>query len=202
MADDSNGLREVLEKDETVRWSGPTQPYGIFDEAHKRSTLVSIAWGLAVGIILTGGYLWLCASRNIEVKNVVLIFTLGFALLIVWGPISNKKRLAGMRYALTDKRVIAFATGIGKALVMSLSALDAVRIVQAAPGTCHILLGSPVAKASGKKLLALTMYGRDAEGEDKVKVSKGMVFYNLSAEDGNTLRVLLQPLTVVQDAAA
>jgi len=202
MADDSNGLREILEKDETVRWSGSMQPYGIFDEAHKKSTLVSIAWAVAVGIILTGGYLWLCASRNIEVKNVVIIFTLGFALLILWGPISNKKHLAGMRYAITDKRVIAFAKGIDKALVISLPALDAVRIVQAGHGTCHILFGSSVAKASGKKLLALTMYGQDAEGEDKVKTSRGMVFYNISAEDGNTLRVLLQALIVVQDAAA
>jgi hypothetical protein len=42
-----------------------------------------------VGIILLGGYLWLCASREIEVKNVILFFILGFSLLILWGPIAN-----------------------------------------------------------------------------------------------------------------
>jgi hypothetical protein len=201
MADDNDKLREVLEKDETIRWSGSAQPYGIFDEAHKSSTFTSIAWGVAVGVILIGGYLWLCMSRDIEVKNIIIFFALGFSLLILWSPISNKKHLARMRYAITDKRVIALATGIGKAFAMPLPALDAVHIVQPGPGTCHILFGSSVAKASGKKLLSLTMHGQDAEGEDKVKISKGMVFYNISAEAGNVLRVLLQPLGVVQDAA-
>jgi hypothetical protein len=202
MADDNDRLREILEKDETIRWSGAAQPYEIFDEAHKSSTLSSIAWGVAVGVILIGGYLWLCASRNIEVKNVIIFFALGFALLILWSPISNKKHLARMRYAVTDQRVIALSSGIGKAFAMPLPALDAVRILQAGPGTCHILFGSSVGKVSGKKLLSLTMHGRDVEGEDKVKISKGMVFYNISAEAGNALRVLLQPRVAVQDAAA
>jgi hypothetical protein len=202
MADDNDRLREVLEKDETIRWSGSAQPYGIFDEAHKSSTFVSIAWGVAVGVVLVGGYLWLCMSREMEVKNVIIIFSLGFALLILWNPISNKKHLTHMRYAITDQRVIALSTGIGKAFAVPLPALDAVRIVQAGPGTCHILFGSSVAKASGKKLLSLTMHGQDVEGEDKVKISKGMVFYNISAEAGNALRALLQPLIAVQDAAA
>jgi hypothetical protein len=201
MADDGDRLKEVLEKDETVRWSGTAQPYGIFDEAHKSSTLASVAWGVAVGVILIGGYLWLCASRNIEVKNVIIVFSLGFALLILWSPISSKKHLTRMKYAITNKRVIAFSTGIGKMFAMPLPAIDAARIVQAGPGTCHILFGSSVAKASGKKLLALTMHGQDVEGEDKVKVAKGMVFYNISTDAGNILRALLQPLAV-QDAAA
>jgi hypothetical protein len=200
--DSDNRLQEILEKDETIRWSGAAQPYGIFDDVHKSSTFTSIAWGVAVGVVLIGGYLWLCASRNIEVKNIIIIFALGFSLLILWSPISNKKHLARMRFAITDKRVIALATGIGKAFAMSLPSLDAVHIVQAGPGTCHILFGSSVAKASGKKLLSLTMHGRDPEGEDKVKISKGMVFYNISAEAGNTLRALLQPLSVVQEGAA
>jgi predicted membrane channel-forming protein YqfA (hemolysin III family) len=202
MANDGDKLRKLLEKDEAIRWSGSAQPYGIFDEAHKKSTLASIVWGLAVGAILTGGYLWLCASRNIEVKSVILFFTLGFSLLILWGPVSNKKRIAQMKYAITNKRVIALSAGIGKAFAMSLPAPDAVRIVQAGPGTCHILFGSSVANASGKKLLALSMHGQDPEGEDKVKTSKGIVFYNISADAGNMLRALLQPQAVVQKAAA
>jgi hypothetical protein len=105
-----------------------------------------------------------------------------------------------MIYAITDKRVIALSTGIGKAFAMSLLELDAVRLVQAGPGTCHLLFGSSVVKVSGKKLLALTLHGQDAEGEDKVRISKGIVFYNISTEAGNALRALLQPL-VVQYAA-
>ena len=202
MANDGDKLREFLEKDEAIRWSGSAQPYGIFDEAHKKSTLASIIWGLGVGILLTGGYLWLCASRDLEVKNVVIFFTLGFSLLILWGPVSNKKRIAQMRYAITNQRVIALSTGIGKAFAMSLPALDAVRIVQAGPETCHVLFGSSVANVSGKKLLALSMHGQDPEGEDKVKTSKGIVFYNISAEAGNMLRALLQASVVVQAAAA
>jgi hypothetical protein len=202
MENDSEKLREFLDKDETVRWSGSAQPYGIFDEAHKKSTLVSVIFGLAAGIFLAVGYLWLCVSRNIEVKNVILFFVLGFALLILWNPIANKKHLSRMKYAVTDKRVIAFSAGIGKAFAMPLSALDGVRFAQAAAGTCHILFGSPVAKATGKKLMSLTMHGRDVEGEDKVKISKGMVFYNVDSEAGKTLRALLQTLTSVQDAAA
>jgi hypothetical protein len=200
--DSDNRLQEILGKDETIRWSGSVQPYEIFDEAHRGSTFTSIAWGVAVGVILIGGYLWLCASRDIEVKNIIIVFVLGFSLLILWNPISNKKHLARMRYAVTDQRVIALSTGIGKAFAMPLPALDVVHIVQAGPGTCHILFGSSVAKASGKKLLSVTMHGRDAEGEDKVKISKGMVFYNVSAEAGNALRALLQPLVAVQDGAA
>jgi hypothetical protein len=37
------------------------------------------------------------------------------------------------------------------------------------------------------------MYGRDVDGEGKVKISKGMVFYNISTEAGSTLHALLQP---------
>jgi hypothetical protein len=202
MADDGDRLQEFLEKDETVQWSGSTQPYEIFDEAHKSVTLVSVILGLAVGIFIIAGYLWLCASREIEVKPVIIVFALGFALLILWGPIANRRHLIRMKYAITDKRVIAFSTGTGKAFAMPLSALDAVRVAYASPGTCHVLFGSSVAKASGKKLVSLTMHGRDTEGEDKVRVSKGMVFYNISAEAGMTLSALLSPSVIVQKTAA
>jgi hypothetical protein len=55
-----------------------------------------------------------------------------------------------MKFAVTDKRVIAFSTEIGKAFAMPLTAVDAARIVRASPATCHVLFGSSVAKASGK----------------------------------------------------
>ncbi|MDR0577343.1 MAG: hypothetical protein LBI87_07370 [Candidatus Accumulibacter sp.] len=191
---DGDKLREILEKGETIRWNSSTQAYGLFDEAHKKSTSMSMAVGLAVGIFLTGGYLWLCLSRNIELKNVIIFLCLGISLLVIWSPISTRKHLSSMRYAITDKRVIALSTETDKAITMPLSALDAMRVVQAGPETCHILLGSSISGASGKKLTALAMHGQDAEGEDKVKTSKGVVFYNISAGAESTLRVLLQPL--------
>ncbi|MDR0380326.1 MAG: hypothetical protein LBI62_10385 [Candidatus Accumulibacter sp.] len=106
-----------------------------------------------------------------------------------------------MKYAITDQRIIAFSMGTGKAFAMSLSALDTVRIAHASPGTCHVLFGSSVAKASGKKLMLLTMHGRDTDGEDKVRISKGMVFYNISTEAGMALSALLPPSIAIQKTA-
>jgi len=138
----------------------------------------------------------------VEVKNAIILFALGMALLIVWGPISTKKHLARMRYALTDKRVISLNTETGKAIAAPLPEVEAARIVEAGPGTCHVLLGAPILESSPKKLPTLAMHGKDAEGDDKVKIAKGVVFYNISAGDGKTLRALLNPMAVVEGAAA
>jgi hypothetical protein len=192
MANENDWLKKILEKGETVRWTGSPQPYGLFDEAHRSATVASVVLALVVGAVLTGGYLWLCASRGIELTYGVVVFCLVVSLLILWRPISNKKFISGMKYAVTDRRLLALSTKSDRMQILPLPALDTARLVQAGIGTCHVLFGAPVVKAPAKKLPALAIYGQDAEGEGNAKTTKGMVFYNISADAGSAVHALLK----------
>jgi hypothetical protein len=193
MSNGNEWLKKILEEGETVRWDGSARPYGLFDEAHRSATAMSVVWALLVGALLTGGYVWLCASRDIELTSGVVVFCLVISLLILWRPVSNKKFISGMKYAVTDRRLIAFSTKSDRVQIVPLPALDAARLVRAGAGTCHVLLGTPAVKASAKKLPALAIYGQDAEGEGNVKTPKGMVFYNINADAGSAVHALLKP---------
>ena len=194
MTNGQDWLREILKEGEAVRWSGSAQPYGLFDEAHKRTTAVFAICALIAGLALTGGYLWLCAARNVEPSYGVSVVCLGIALLILWRPLSNQKHIAAMRYVLTDGRLIAFSAKTKKKHSMPLPALDVARLARAGAGTCHALFGSPALKASRRKLTALAIRDavarEDAEGD--ADSAGGMVFYNISADAGKALRVLLE----------
>ena len=184
-------LRNMLEQGEIIRWSGVPQPYSIFDESRKSSTIVTLVLALAVGIFLVAGYYWLCASRDIEIKSGLMIFFVFVPLFIIWMPVSDKNRVKKLTYAVTDKRVIILSGTHNKPITMPLSAVDDIRIEDADNGNRHVRIGSAVFKAPAKKLPGLACRGESAD--ENRDTYNGLVFFNLSAEDGKTVYNLLKP---------
>ena len=90
---DNKRLNQFLEEGEIIRWSGTPQPYSIFDETHRTSTLTSLCWALVWEIILVGGYYILCASKGIEIKEGIMIFCVVFPLLLAWRPVTRKNNI-------------------------------------------------------------------------------------------------------------
>jgi hypothetical protein len=147
----NDSVQKVLKEGETIRWSGCSQPFGLFDEEHKTSTISSFALALAVGGILSGGYWWQAMSQGMELKPGVMGFCICVGLLMLYGPFRNKKSVLRLRYAITDKRILVASTEKERVLSMPLSAIDGVRVEKAGDGTSHIRFGSSVFEASRKK---------------------------------------------------
>ena len=190
---DNGTLSKFLKEGEAIQWSGTPQPYGIFDAAHKASTMISLCWALVWGIILVGGYYASTVKSGQEIKTGIMIVCALVPVAVAWSPIRDKNNILKQQYALTDKKAIVVSSEAGTPLTMNIADIDRVRVEKTGSGNCHVRLGSPVFQASARKLLGLACRG-EFDSKDNNKIYKGLVFYNVSAEDGNVIRGLLEPL--------
>ena len=185
-------LNKFIEEGEVVRWSGASQPYSLFDKAHKTSTIISLCWALVWGIILVGGYYALSVSHGQEIKKGVMLICAAIPLMLASSPLSDKNNVKKLLYAVTDKKAIIVAEEGNKACTMRIADIDGLRVDKTDNGNCHVRVGSPVFKASARKLPGLAFRG-EFDAKDNEKIYTGLVFYNLSAEDGEMIRNLLKP---------
>jgi len=186
---DNSKLNTVLEEGETLLWSGVPQPYSLFDESHKKSTMITLGWALAWGILLVGGYYTLTATKDVEMRTGVMLFCMAVPLFIIGMAVTDKNKVQKLLYAVTDKRAIVLSD---KPIAMRIADIDAIRVDEADNGNCHIRVGSPACKASARKLPIMAFRG-EFSGQDNNKVHSGMAFFNVSAEDEKTIRDLLKP---------
>ncbi|MDR1379151.1 MAG: hypothetical protein LBJ36_08885 [Synergistaceae bacterium] len=221
---DNDNLKKLLEEGEEIRWSGSPQPYGLFDETHKILTLLSLFWAVTWGVILIGGYYAFAVSRALEIKTSVMIFCAAVPLLLAWSPWRDKNSIKKLQYAITDKKVVVFSSEGIKECVLPITNIDAMRIERieriqqtqriekneknekngkneknekASNGTCHIRFGSSTFKASAKKLLTLATRGEYEIASD-TKNYTGLVFYNVSASDGDEICDFLKPYVTIE----
>ncbi len=122
-------LNAILEKGETVQWSGTPQPYSLFDESRKKSTYYTLCWALDWAIVTIGAYYALViAPSGSEVQKGVVGFLLIISLFIVWMPISDKSKVKKLTYAITNHRVIIIPHESTSLLTMRFAQIDAIRI--------------------------------------------------------------------------
>jgi hypothetical protein len=151
-----------------------------------------VCLAVALGIILAGGYYAINASRGTEIKTGIMLFCLCVPLIVVWMPISDQSKVKKLLYAVTDKMVLIVSKDNDKPLTMRLADIDAIRVDQSDKGNCHVRVASPVFKAALRKLPGLACRGEFVD-QDGNKMYKGLVLFNVSAEDGKVISNLLQP---------
>jgi hypothetical protein len=195
----TDNLKKFLEEGESVRWSGSPQPYGLFDEAHKTSTIVSLCWALLWGVILIGGYYGLSSSRGLEIKTPVMVICAAVPLLLAWSPVGDKNNIKKLLYVVTDKKVIVSPSEGTKELVLPITDINAMRIDKAGEDNCHIRFGSSTFRASAKKLLSLAIRG-EFELKKDTKFYTGLVFYNINASDGEAICDYLKPYVTIEES--
>jgi hypothetical protein len=185
-------LNNILEKRETIRWSGIPLPYSLFDGSRKTSTLMSLYWALAWAILSILGYYAMTASSGAEIKTGVLIFLVGISIMIALMPVLDKGKIKKLSYAVTDKRAIIVSGENDNPIAMPLADIDDIRIDKTDNGNCHVRIGSPVFKMPVKKLPGLAFRGEFVDQDGKKKY-QGLVFFNVSAEDAKMIGNLLKP---------
>jgi hypothetical protein len=190
MPNGDNGGKLIAEED-IIRWSGSPQPYGVFDEGHKISTLVTLCWAVSWGILLIGGYYAFCVARNLEIKTVVMIVCIAIPLLIAWAPVGDKNNVKKLLYKVTDKKITVTPSEGSREHALPISDIDLIRVEKAGEGTCHVRFGSATFKASAKKLIILAIRGEYKVQKDE-KIYTGLVFYNISSSDGDVICDLLK----------
>lgn len=184
-------LAKITGPEETVQWSGGPRPYSLFDASYKKSTMFIIYCAAAWTILTLGGYIAYVVASGGEIKYVAVGFLLAITCLILWMPISDKARATKLFYVVTDKRAIVVTGDDGKNIFMRFADIDAFRTEASGNGNCHVRLGSSTFKAAPRKLPALAYIGQYTGSENKKYT--GLVFFNVSAADGNTIAALLKP---------
>ena len=185
-------LNNALEKGESIKWSGVPRPYSLFDESRKTSTLMYLFWALAWAILSIWGYYAMTASSGAEVKNGGLIFLVGVSILVALMPALDKGKIKKLTYAVTDKKAVIVSRENDSLMSMNLADIDDIRIDKTDNGKCHVRVGSSVFKASAKKLPGLAFRGNFGDHDGKKKYH-GLVFFNVTAEDAETIGKLLKP---------
>jgi hypothetical protein len=200
MMPDNDNFEKWLEEGENIHWSGSPQPYGLFDEVHKTSTLVALCWAVVWGAILVGGYYALSVSRDLEIKTSVMVICAAVPLLIAWSPVGDKSNIKKLRYAVTDKKMIVISSEGGKECILPIMDLDAIRIEKAGDGTCHLRFGSSIFNVPARKLPSLAIRG-EYEVSNNTRRYTGLVFYNVKTGDGETICDFLKPHASIEDRA-
>ena len=194
-------LKQYLDKDEIIKWGGPSQPYSILDESNKKSTVKSWTLATLLAVLFNGGYYMLCLVQNMEFKALFLIFSVGIPLFVFMNPIFDKNNLKKQLYAITNKRVIVYTYGNDPQILL-LDKVDAVRVEKASSGSfCHMRLGSATFKTPTEKLRSLAIKGVYDDVNNK-KVHTGLIFYNLGLTDSEAVCSLLNPQTVITGRVA
>lgn len=186
---DTSRLNNILEQGEIIQWSGFPQPYSLFGESYKKSTIVSLGLALTWAVLLVGGYYALSITKGVEIQTPVMLFCVAVPLFVVWMYIADNKKVKRLSYVVTDKRAIVLSD---KPISMPIADIDAIRVDEADNGDCHVRVGSAAFKTSSRKLPILAHRG-EFIGEDTEKICKGLVFFNVRAEDEKKLRTLLKP---------
>lgn len=189
---DNEKFNSVLENGETIRWSGVARPYSLFDESRKKATILSVCYAVAWAVISIGGYYAAIASSGAEAKLGLVLFLLAISLLIIWMPVSDRSKIKKLLYAITDKRVIIGSSENTPPITMPIADIDAIRLDQGDNGNCHIRMGSSIFKAASRKLPGLAYSGKYVHENDDKKYT-GLLFFNVSAEDGKKISTLLEP---------
>ena len=187
---DNKRLNQFLEEGEIIKWSGIAQPYSLFDETHKKATIIPLCCALVCAIILAGGYYDYCVSKGIDIKEGALVFCALIPLVVAYRIVVGKNKVKNLLYAVTDKRVVIVPKDSDKPCAMCIADIDELRSEKADNGNYHIRIGSPVFKASARKLPGLACDGKfDAQDTNII----GLVFYNVSADDEKAVCDLLKP---------
>lgn len=189
---DNEKLNTMLENGETIQWSGVARPYSVFDETRKKGTILSVCIALAWAALSIGGYYAAIASSGAEAKTGLVLFLLAISFFILWMPLSDKGKIKKLLYAITDKRVIIGTSENNPPITMPIADIDAIRLDNADNGNCHVRMGSTVFKAAPRKLPGLAYSGKYIHENDAKKYT-GLLFYNVSAEDGKAISTLLEP---------
>jgi hypothetical protein len=189
--DKNESLNKALAEGETILWNGVAQPYSLFDESRRSGTIRSLCWALGWAIFSIGGYYYLAASNGTPISTGVILFLIGISLLIVWMPISDKSKIKKLTYAVTNKRVMVAPKDSDAPLAMPIADIDAVRVEKADNGNCHVKVGSSVFKMAAKKL-PVAAYRGEFIDQDGKKDYKGLVLFNVRAEDGKVISNLLK----------
>lgn len=100
-------LKNALNADEKLLWSGRPVAFDTLDATHKRSFVVKTAISTAVVVLLLALYIWYALTSGVGVKGFVVIVLLACG---AFGPVSTFSDAARLRkniiYAATDKRLI------------------------------------------------------------------------------------------------
>ena len=185
---DNEKLNQFLEEGETIKWSGIPQPYGLFDETHRISTIIPLCCAVVCAIIIAVGYCIYCVSKGIDIKEGFMVFCALIPLVVAYRAVTGKNNIKKLIYAVTDKRVVIASKDKDKPCTMRIGDIDGLRSEEAGNGNYHIRIGSPMFKASAKRLSSLACDGK-ADAQDAVI---GTVFYNVSGDDEKVICNLLK----------
>ena len=167
-------IRENLQEDEAVLWSGRPEAFPLKNEANKKSLLTRWVICAALFAVLTAAYVLYSMSIPAGFKPivvVVLVLVFGYVMLI---PVLDRNKVQNKcQYIVTDKRAVV-AVGDNAFHAVSRAGLK-VNAIPAGNGCVHLLLGA-AADTPEKKYLTRTYAPVKAEGTEDVT---GIAFYNV-----------------------
>ena len=175
-------LKDSLEKDENLLWSGRPETFETLDTTNKRNFIIKTVVSVVVAAVLMALYIVYALKSGVGIKAFVVVLLVVCA---VFGPLNTFTDASKLRkkvlYAVTDKRLLVVRD--------SIKDVDYVCIIESsfkkdADGHTTLLCGGRAIKAKPTKWRAMTLIGKNS-AEDDTGVCDSFAFYALP--DDNTL---------------
>ena len=135
-------IKNCLEKNEEILWTGKPQITKMLDEDVKVDALRRIAISASVCILLVAGYFAICMKNGVSVKWGLVAVVIAICVIAVSHIFTCWKSLKKVVYVITDQRVIIWHSEF-KLYALPLKNVDMIQIVTGKNGMDSLCIGAP-----------------------------------------------------------
>ena len=179
-------LKTYLRPGEQVRWRGQPAPFPLLEGKIKTQILVKWIVTVVLGAVLLGVYL---ASNEVPSMGFVGLVALVMAVILA-SPFMERRNLQGMRYWVTDQRVILL-TRDQTFYYMELAKIDGCQMLEGTAAEKCLVLGSCLFEEAPRRLRWRACHPKtDIQGHDHPDQAVGMILYGL--RDAGAVEKLLR----------
>lgn len=172
-------LKDFLNEDEQVLWSGKSAPFPLLDNRAGYGRKLLIKWIIEV---LLGAVLLLVYTNTNGVSPVFFLVVIAIVAVLILSPVVEQRNIMGARYWITNQHIIVMQKD-KSIFSMKLESADGFRVVQnEAPESC-LVVGSPIFNDINKQLRWRCCHPLDRPSAAKDDNAQGIVFYNVKDLD-------------------
>ena len=168
-------LKTYLWPGEQVRWQGQPAPFPLLEGKMKNQILIKWIVTVVLGVALLAVYL----SGNQEPSMGFIGLVLLVMVVVLASPLVEYRNLQGMRYWVTDQRVILM-TRNQTFYYMELGKIDGHKVLEGASTEKSLVLGSCLFEEAGQRLRWRAGHPKtDIQSHDHPDQAMGMILYGI-----------------------
>ena len=150
-------IKDYLEHDEKVLWSGKPEAFDSADKTHKTYYARRSIWVAVVAIAVIAAYLYAAITTEAGIKAGVIVVLVAVSIYAFVSPALDIRKLRKCEYVLTNEKLILVTSSDVRSV--KLSSIPTAKVFTDQDGHCSLLCGPDADALPAHKLRVSTLTG-------------------------------------------